>query len=333
MRKFTKRRSSRRGRPSFKRRVAFVRKTFRKGFKPRTSLKRSRYARSKKTVKRRSVTSFRANSAFTKRVLAVVSAPNFYNNSVSLAFATTVGNCTWCAPIGAYDFNDLANIINSLSSSETVNSISTPYTDRIFVQSCTIMNTMTNACNSTVNVEMYYYRPRRDVPIGQGTTMTAFLADGFADALSDTAPRNMMNDTSITAFQSPTLVQWFKITKVKKFKLAPGRSIRYMIKVGADKVMHNELYQDTTPALGFYRKHAGAFFKIYGEPVTDTASASHVSWGSCKVTHITNQRYEWRYIPNHQGHDVHVDYLPTFSGGEQHIQQDGPNTAVTQVFA
>lgn len=334
MRKFTKRRTSGRKRPSFRRRVAFVRKSFRKGFKPRTSLKRSRYSKFKKTMTGRRAPHNTPSKSFTRRVLDVVSAPNYYNSSEAHAYATTIGICQYAFPVVTYEVNDLVNIFGAMGNSETVNAISTFYTDRVYIVSAEVQNTLTNACNSTVNVEMYRYQPRRDVPLAQGSTPLSVLITGLLDAKSDAISPSADHDVTVTPFQSPSFVQWYKITNKKTFRLAPGKSMRYVIRSGSGIVHRNELYNDATQALLSYRKMHGVFFKIYGEPVTDTSAPSTVSLGACKVALVSNMRYNWRYIPSHQSHTEHVDYLPTtFSGVEQHIQQAGPNTIVSQLFA
>nr|WAE42602.1 MAG: capsid protein [Cressdnaviricota sp.] len=292
--------------------------------------KRPTYSRVKRM--KRNVSS-RPSLQFTQRVLDVVSAPNFYDSSVSTAFASTVGNCQYCNPISCYDISDLINMINAMGNSEAVNSIATPYTDRIFIQSCVVTNTITNACNSTVNCEFYFFKPRRDVPTAIGSSVLGAMITGWADALADSSSRALAHDTTVTPFQSPLFTQWYKVTKKVVARIAPGKTYRYVLRAGAQTVVRNEIYNDSAQALLSYRRASCCIYKIYGEPVSDASNPNQVSWGAVKVVHIANQRYSWRYIPSHQAHIDHLDYLPTFGGSEQHIQQAGPNTIVNSLFA
>lgn len=343
MRRFYKRRSTRRGNSSSKRRTAFVRKSFRKGFKPRTSLKRSRYTRTKAAVNyKRYKRTQRPAKNFTKRVIEAVSAPNWYNSSDTAGNLTNTGLCGYTFLEGTYETSHVNNIFASLADSATVNGFTTPYDDRVYIESYTTMYAITNQTNSATNLHMYFYRPRRTVPLAVGgvttPSMLQLLTAGFADVLSDAAPKPPANDVNITPFQCPAFTTWFKITKVKKLLMQPGQTIRLRLVSPGCTLLAKEIWPTGTgPATCLaYHRSSRLLLKSYGQPVHDVLSpsdASQVTWGIASISCIQTTRVSWRYIPNHESHLVHLDYLPTITAAHANAVTLGYNAVQPPVEA
>lgn len=101
------------------------------------------------------------------------------------------------------------------------------HTDRYYVHSAVVRNTMNNPTNAEMHVTAYYCVPRHDIPLSAAPwdtgSPTKVMAQSLtAGTVAGTNPS--LVDLSVTPFQCQTFVKHFKIYKVQKVIIHPGMS-------------------------------------------------------------------------------------------------------------
>lgn len=132
------------------------------------------------------------------------------------------------------------------------NLVSLGPTTQILLRDCSQKCRMTNLSTGTAIVTEYRCRARHDCVQGASAAVTTtsvsdIITNGWADVQAATAGGDATYQTKLdntsygsTPFMNPRFVQHFKVLKVKKRELLPGRSIKFGYKTLKPRIVKNE---------------------------------------------------------------------------------------------
>lgn len=154
---------------------------------------------------------------------------------------------------------------------------------------------MSNTTNAMLNIRAYHIRLRRDV---QTTTwgVTDVLFTGWQNAgIPVTAGSGDTSDLYLTPFLSPQFCQYFKITRVQKKKVMPGKETFFSVHNNYGKLINYRQSQDWFRQSGIWR---GILFAIDGQLTADYAT--HVPPitnypGTTKTEMAVHYKDTWHY--------------------------------------
>jgi len=300
MRKLTKRRAPRRSLASSRRRVAFTRKSFRKGFKPRSSIKRPRYSRFKKTVGkiRRSAT---VGQSFIRKVREAVLSKNVFDKTQSVTYTGASGQAM---------YNDLEPVLYEKAHLQYVNAATptinsglggliadSPITNKFTVHDNRITYSITNNSTSFCDTTAYYCQPRRDITGSAYATPSSAVIQGFTDENSGA----LTVSPSQMPFQSQLFTTWWKVTKTRKMRIGPGETITLVLHHAIPRTINMEHISprnNATEILAFQMQR-WIMLRTLGGPCVDSTNGAVTTYSKPALGVIIRTQLEWSQTPTY----------------------------------
>lgn len=201
----------------------------------------------------------------------------------------------------------------SNQSNNAIGNLTTGLNDRFIVTKAIMTHRMNNVTNVPCFVDMYYCICRKELPnLASNIIFTSVLSEGFAANGHPTVAltTDPMQKDELTPFQSTTFCEYFKIYKVRKMTLMPGRTRTVSISSRKPKwfnmsnylnqTSQTETYLTTTRTVSWVRGSKFILFKLKGDIISNPDTpTTNVTGAVCKVDVVTNNRLTYKVVsPN-----------------------------------
>lgn len=332
----SKRKSFGRRRASFKRRGTFLRKSYRKGYKPRTSLKWSRSSRAKKAVGRsyKLKRSSRVSQSFINKVRAAVTDTHNYDSTTSAHYSGAVGQAMYVDPNFCMFDKTTLTYINSLmpttNTSSTGGSTDSPITNKYTIHKVKVTYSVTNMTTLPCTTELYYCHLRRDTSDVYAALPSSSIIQGFSDqnAAVTVSPAQ-------TPFQSQFFTTWWKVTKKRTIRMLPGQTRTFVLSRNYPITMNMERIAPANNATEMtgYSFQRRLLFRTLGDPVTSSSDTSAVSYCEPSLAIITRNQATFSFDFAHNRTTKAFNLLPTIAPANQQHVSVGYNGVFTAAYA
>lgn len=204
---------------------------------------------------------------------------------------------------------------------------------------------MTNVGTGTVIVTEYRCRARHDCIVTYATTpavaettssVNAVIINGFSDATAASGSPDAVSVGPITStvygatpFQNPRFVRMFKVIKVKRREIAPGRAIKFGYKTTKPRIIKNEDFNPgvtpfsvitpTANQTSFKQVLKGQSFSVFqaqgtfASSVEATAGVNNIGVGNVTLGMIYTQRAHYSVITPNYMQSGSSNRIPGFS--------------------
>lgn len=285
------------------------------------------------------------SSSFAAKVIKSIQPPNVFertNGITSLCSQNAAALITGTTSIGPAPFSEMMapeDLIGFLQTAAQATSTPAIYnTEKVLVESCRQIHTLTNASNVTVTCRWYDLRPRRDMPFTMmlplETNITNMITYGFLGTsqsaqLPDSTGSPNINDISVTLFDNPLICTWFTI-KLHTFKMAPG-STKTIVRHAPPMLVNGaRLLNPNTAALysAYLRESHVWACQFFGQNSNDALS-NDVGTATCKIVYMSKIRYVYRYNFNTRGLRNTYEQFSQTTGGQVIVQPSGVSAPAT----
>lgn len=199
----------------------------------------------------------------------------------------------------------------SLSNFYPQNDLSTTklvYGRHMYISEGKITVDLSNQANTTANFEIFYVKPRRDIPnktdtvMGVNTDDILSLVNIFRTSwyyqISDPIGSNEglfydhWQNPQCDLFQFSLFTHYYKVYHSKRFKVLPGQNKRLTLKNKPLNVINGWDVEFCTYLKGFMK---GLIIRIYGDMINDTSG--NVGYGDYCINMNVNRSYTVYNIP------------------------------------
>lgn len=215
-------------------------------------------------------------------------------------------------------------------------------TAQILLRDCAQKCRMTNLSTGSVIITEYRVRARHDqIQAASGANSTCQVSDvitnGFADASSASGTGDAVYQTPLTSdtygatpFMNPRFVQQYKVIKVRKFELQPGKSKVFGYKTLKPRVIKNEDFnQGVAPFLinppagqtAFKQVSKGQSFSVFqaqgtiASSIEATAAVNNIGVGNITIGMIYETKMHYSIIAPANVYSHGSTRIPGFSAG------------------
>jgi len=334
MRKFfPKRRSTFRKRFASKRRVAFVRKTFRKGYKPRTALKRPRYTRPKTAVRKLHP---KPNADFVRKVREAVLNKNVFDKTQSVCFTGASNQAMYNDLLPRLYEKAHLQYVNTtipvINGGVGGNTADDPFTNKFTIHTNMITYSITN--NSTVfcDTEAYFCRPRHDISGSSYAAPGGAVIQGFTD---EVAAGGTTVGPSQLPWQSQLFTTWWHVDRVKKMRIGPGETVQLRLKHVLAKdfnMEHISPRNNATEVLAFTFQRC-IMLRTLGGPCVDSSNLAVSTYSKPALSIIARTQMEWSVTPTYNKSVKTFNTIPDVSDTNQQHVSTGYNGVFPVAYA
>jgi len=156
------------------------------------------------------------------------------------------------------------------------------------------------------NCRLYWCTAREAISAAFGTT-TAMIAAGFTGVGVNpnvTASQTLYTDLNTTLFMSAQFTAWWKIDRVKNFKLRVNGTKSVTVRCKGRAL--NKEHIDTSAHFIYPKGARILILQQWGVPATDSASTTHTIVSDTKINLTTTEVYRARAVyMNQQTHSLY----------------------------
>ena len=166
---------------------------------------------------------------------------------------------------------------------------------KIFIKDMSMELTLTNCTNTTVDMQIYEYVARKDLPPGLSSTAAA-VVNGFGQQATA-----QITATSIgsTLFNNPLFCAYYKIVKVRNVQLALGKTLKLSLRSDKGKIINPMVWSNSGDEIteqGFTR---GYVIRYQGQPANQNGVSGTPGVTIAEVDAVWSNRYHFQ-----SGYDV-----------------------------
>ena len=170
-----------------------------------------------------------------------------------------------------------------------------------------------NQQNTVVNIRVYEYIARNDLPHGTYVSTQKLVEDGFEE---ETPHQVLQNTIGGTLFQNSAFCTYNKITKVRNVQLAPGKELVLTVNHQKGNKINSTLYEADNITRQYYTR--GIVIQYIGSPCNgpDNGPAfNQPGVGQFKVVWSFFKRFHFMNINPHKGATWLDDQIPMIVEG------------------
>jgi hypothetical protein len=206
-------------------------------------------------------------------------------------------------------------------------------TTKLYMQSVSTESIITNLTAHAVNVEIYFYRARRDCPFLPSDVIndsnTATIAD-FANYASSGITGAIAGDVNNVGYlpTDNTLFNYcFKIIKTKKFILAGGENINLNTHCLYNKMWNPAISAGASGSVSWKGFTHGFLVRYYGMP-SKLSTSANLAYGAVELGCLSRKSYKFKPALSWTRPSVQFkDLTGPFTGSEKFVDEQ-----VGQVF-
>lgn len=190
--------------------------------------------------------------------------------------------------VGSY--TDIQGMFSAIGASATGQD-----TTRMVVKSAKHKLSFTNQSNANACVTLYDIEFKRDTYIGSDfvTPLTAWSTGVARTEESGDSPSEL--NVGTTPYQSSDFCRTYRVTKVTKIYLDPGKSHMHYISIAANKLLNNGM-TDSSQQQAYWRGFSHACLMVcQGLPVNDATTDTLIAMGSGAIDVVEERTYEQCY--------------------------------------
>jgi len=256
-------------------------------------------------------------SALEHKVRVALNPLNTYVQQANTQIVQSQGLCTY----QVFEMGTTSDLfsLNASPIGAGYNGIVNSKNGRVYIDSMDQTITLTNADSATVNMRIYEFMYRRDLPVSYSNTQ-AIVQSGFTAQSSTSAPITYTNQAG-TLFMNSLFTAYCKISKVRVVELAGGKTLVLSQSHKTGKRL-NPVIEDVSNTWSIPHYTRGFVIQAWGQVVNGTALQSGVcSTARVKVDCIVDRRYIFNQPFSAVGNTYYVSDLPLLAV-QNEINQD-----------
>jgi len=152
----------------------------------------------------------------------------------------------------------------------------------------------TNMDAGLVQIRVYEYVVRRDIPVSQ-VDLNTMVVQGFQQQGGAGATITEYQDASTTLYNNPLWCSYTKITKVRNVMLGTGKSFKLSMNQQKGRDINPIVFgpDGARDIIGLAHYTRGYVIQVMGQNVSDSANAANVTIGPVHLSYTQERRYHW----------------------------------------
>jgi len=167
-------------------------------------------------------------------------------------------------------------------------------TTRMIVKNMKMKWNLTNQSNANCIITLYDIEYRNDANVGDFGTPILAWANGIARAEEGGDAPGIANVGS-TPFMSSDFCRNYRVVKVTKIYLDPGKSHVHFIRIASNKMLNNGMTDPSAQPVAYRGFSHGLMAVFQGLPVNDGTTDTLIAMGSGAVDIVEEREYQQAY--------------------------------------